>query len=240
MNQNAMQIAMILDRSGSMSSIQEATVEGMNAFLTEQKQSPGEVSLLLVQFDNAYEQVYSGPIADAPNFTLAEQPIGNQVRFEPRGMTALLDAMGKTIDDLGKSLAALPEDRRPGKVVVVTMTDGMENASKTHSQPQIAAIIQHQREVYKWEFQFLAANQDAIKTAAKYNIPAAQAITYASSGIGTRNVMASASRNVRYSWENPTAPAPAFTPEDRAAAIQSDSAFESTPRQAPEPPPTRS
>jgi hypothetical protein len=224
MNKNAMQIAMILDRSGSMSSIQEATVEGMNAFLVDQQQSPAETSLLLVQFDNIYEQLYSGPIANAPSFTLAEHPIGNQVRFEPRGMTALLDAMGKTIDDLGRTLGALNESERPAKVVVVTMTDGLENQSSVYSHQQIAALIQHQREVYKWEFQFLGANQDAIATAGKMNIPAAQAITYAASGAGMRNVMASMSRNVRNYASVPGAAAPVFNPEDRAAAMVPDPA----------------
>jgi len=224
MNQNAMQIAMILDRSGSMSSIQEATVEGMNAFLADQKHSPAEVSLLLVQFDNVYEQIYSGPIAHAPSFTLAEQTIGNQIRFEPRGMTALLDAMGKTIDDLGKSLAEQPEDRRPGKVVIVTMTDGLENASSVYSRQRVADLIQQQREVYKWEFQFLAANQDAIATAAQMNIPAAQAITYAGNAPATRNALFSVSRNVRSYAAVPGAPAPAFNPEDRAAAMVADPA----------------
>jgi hypothetical protein len=222
MNQQAMQIAMILDRSGSMSQIAEATVEGMNSFLTDQRESTAEVSLLLVQFDDRYDEIYRGPIAHAPSFTLTEHPIGNQIRFEPRGMTALLDAMGKTIDDLGKSLASLPEERRPGKVVVVTMTDGLENKSSVYNQRQIAALIQHQREVYKWEFQFLAANQDAIATAGKMNIPAAQAITYAASGSGMQNVMASMSRSVRAYAAAPDAPAPTFNPEDRAAAMIPD------------------
>jgi hypothetical protein len=223
MNQHAMQIAMILDRSGSMSSIQEATVEGMNAFLADQKQSPAETFLLLVQFDNVYEQLYSGPIANAPSFTLAEHPIGNQIRFEPRGMTALLDAMGKTIDDLGRSLAAMPEDQRPEKVVVVTMTDGLENKSTLYSEDRIADLIRHQREVYRWEFQFLAANQDAIATAGRMNIPAAQAITYTASGSGMRNVMASMSRSVRsYAAAPGVAASPVFNPADRAAAMAAD------------------
>jgi hypothetical protein len=135
-------------------------------------------------------------------------------------MTALLDAMGRTIDDLGRTLAALPENERPGKVLIVTMTDGLENQSKTYNLQQIADLIQRQREVYKWEFQFLAANQDAIATASKFNIPATQAISYAPSAAGTRNVMASASRNIRNYAEDFAAPMAAFTPDDRAAAME--------------------
>jgi hypothetical protein len=219
MNQNAMHIAMILDRSGSMGSIAAATVEGVNAFLTEQHQSSAVVSLLLVQFDDQYDQVYAGPIAGAPILTLSEQPASNEVRFEPRGMTALLDAMGKTIDDVGNSLAALPEDQRPAKVVIVTMTDGQENRSRHFTLQHIAERIQHQRDIYKWEFQFLAANQDAIATAAAMNIPMANAITYAASPQGARNVIASASRSVR-AYSVPGAAMPMFSTKDRAAAVE--------------------
>ncbi len=219
MKQKAMHIAIILDRSGSMGSIAGATVEGVNAFLFEQRQSTAEVSLLLVQFDDQYDQLYAGPIAGAPMLTLSEHPASNEVRFEPRGMTALLDAMGRTIDDVGNSLAALLEEKRPAKIVIVTMTDGQENSSKHFTQQQIAAKIQHQRDVYKWEFQFLAANQDAIATAAAMNIPMGNAITYTASSSGARNVIASASRSVR-AYAAVGAPMPAFSKLDRAAAIE--------------------
>ena len=225
MKDNAMQVAMILDRSGSMSSIQGATVEGMNAFLAEQQNSTAQVSLLLVQFDDQYDRVFSGPIAEAPMFTLAEQPASNQVRFEPRGSTALLDAIGRTLTEVGQTLAALSEDQRPAKVVIVTMTDGQENHSRLFSRHQIAEMIRIQREVYKWEFQFLAANQDAISTASAINIPMANSITYAATGEGTRTVMRAASRNVRdYSIASTAAPMPAFQPEDRKAALAKDKA----------------
>jgi hypothetical protein len=221
MKENAMHIAMILDRSGSMSSIQEATVEGVNAFLAEQRQSTAEVSLLLVQFDDQYEKVFSGPIAAAPFLTLSENPASNQVRFQPRGMTALLDAMGRTMDEVGKSLAALAEDQRPAKVVIVTMTDGAENSSKHFTLHQIANKIQQQRDVYKWEFQFLAANQDAIATAAAMNIPMGNAITYTASAQGARNVIAAIGRNLT-SYARPGAPMPMFSGLDRAAAVEQE------------------
>ena len=224
MKTNAMQIAMILDRSGSMSSIQGATVEGMNAFITEQQKSTAEVNLLLVQFDNVFEQLYSGPMTDAPTFTLSENPVGNQIRFLPRGGTALLDAMGKTMNTIGQTLSDLPEDQRPGKVVIVTMTDGMENQSREFSNQDIAEMIRHQRQVYRWEFQFLAANQDAISTAQRMNIPMANAITYAASTGGVRNVMAAVSSNVRDygAARYPGAAMPAFKKEDRDAALEGE------------------
>ena len=224
MNEKAMQIAIILDRSGSMSSIQSATVEGINAFIADQQLSPAEVSLLLVQFDDVYEQVYSGPAADAPVLTLAEHPIGNQVRFEPRGLTALLDAIGKTIKEVGHALSNLTEENRPSKVVIVIMTDGLENHSNKFNIRQIAEMIRHQREIYKWEFQFLGANQDAIATAAAMSIPMDNSITYAASGPGARSVIASASRIVRDYGASPEAKMPLFKRVDRDAAMQPEEA----------------
>ena len=86
-------------------------------------------------------------------------------------MTALLDAQGRTIVELGQELNHLPASERPGKVIVMTMTDGMENASQLYTDVQVAAMVEHQREVYKWQFLYLGANQDAIRVAAGIGIP---------------------------------------------------------------------
>ncbi len=191
-----MQILLILDRSGSMSAIAQATVEGINSFLAEQKNSTADVSIRFVQFDDVYEEVYDGKLDKAPLMTLSA-PVGeNQKQFVPRGWTALLDAIGTSISDIGKRLSDLPEEERPAKVAVVIMTDGMENKSKKYNRDQIANLIQQQRDVYKWEFQYLGANQDAIGEAAKYNIPAVNAVTFVASPAATTNVMRAVSRNV--------------------------------------------
>jgi hypothetical protein len=222
MKDNAMQIALILDRSGSMSTIAGATVEGVNAFLAEQKNSPTDVSIRFVQFDDVYEEVYDGKINDAPLLTLSEPTEKSQKQFVPRGWTALLDAIGTTITDVGKRLNDMPESERPTKVVVVIMTDGMENRSKKYSQDQIANLIQQQRDVYKWEFQYLGANQDAIATADKMHIPFANAVTFAASAVGTMNVMRSASRNVRNYGITGQAATMDYSAEDRAKAMEED------------------
>ena len=222
MKDNAMQIALILDRSGSMSSIAEATVEGVNAFLTEQKNSPTEVSLRFVQFDDVYEEVYDGKIDQAPLLTVVKPKAENQRQFLPRGRTALLDAIGQTVTDVGAQLAELPEEERPAKVVVVIMTDGHENSSEKFTRSQIATLIQQQRDVYKWEFQYLGANQDAIEEAAKYNIPAKNAVRYFASSSGTRSVMASVTRNVRNYGVTGQSTTMNFADTDRAAAMETD------------------
>jgi hypothetical protein len=224
MKDNAMQIALILDRSGSMGSIADATVEGVNAFLAEQKNSSTEVSLRFVQFDDVYEEIYDGTIDQAPLLTVMKPVTDKQRQFVPRGWTALLDAIGKTVTDVGDRLAALPEEERPAKVVVVIMTDGHENRSKQYTLDQIADLIQQQRDVYKWEFQYLGANQDAIEEAAKYNIPAVNAVTFTASTAGTRNVMDSVTRNVRNYGVTGQSVCMSFVDEDRTGALKPDDA----------------
>ncbi len=99
--------------------------------------------------------------------------------YEPRGSTALLDAIGRTIDYIGKELASTPEADRPSKVIIAILTDGEENASQLYSMAQINQRITHQTRKYQWEFLFLGANQDAIATAARMGIHADQSATFA-------------------------------------------------------------
>ena len=106
---------------------------------------------------------------------------------QERLQTALLDAVGRTIDDVGARLASLPEDQRPAKVIIAIFTDGLENASRVFTTEKLAASIKHQQEKYGWEFLFLAANQDAIATAATIAIPASQAMNYVASPVGVRD-----------------------------------------------------
>lgn len=222
MKDDAMLVGLILDRSGSMSKIEDAAVEGVNAFVAEQKSSSTETSIRFVQFDDIYEEVFDGAIGDAPTLTLQEKPGQGQARYEPRGGTALLDAIGRTIDEMGQRLGAMAESERPAKVVVVIMTDGKENASKKYNRERIFEMIAHQRDVYKWQFQFLGANQDAIATAATINIPHSNAINFASSTAGTRNVMRAASRNVRNYGATGQTVTMDYMAEDRARAMEED------------------
>ena len=115
----------------------------------------------------------------------------------PRGSTALLDAIGRTADELGERLAAMPENGRPGQVIVAILTDGLENSSQTCTWNDIARVIKHQTEQYRWTFLFLGANQDAIATAAQLNIAAFNASPYAADAAGLRASSRSLSRKTR-------------------------------------------
>ena len=183
-NSNLTYIAFLLDRSGSMQSIKDDTEGGFNAFIAEQRKEPGECRVTLAQFDNEYEEVYR----DLP---LAEVPA---LRLVPRGSTALLDSIGRLVTSTGERLAALPEDDRPGIVIVGIMTDGHENASREWTHPAVKALIEQQTKTYGWQFLYLGADQDAIEVGSSIGVAAANSMTYSRGKVAA--VMAATSRNI--------------------------------------------
>ena len=199
----------LLDRSGSMQSIKADTEGGFAAFIAEQRKAAGECRVTLAQFDNEYELVYADrPLADVPALVL-----------QPRGSTALLDAMGRTVTDAGNRLAAMPEGERPGTVIVAIMTDGMENASQEWTHPAVKALVEQQTAQYGWQFLYMGADQDAIEVGAGLGVAAANSVTYSRGK--AREAMAASSDKVRglrdARMTAPAAAMPAFTPEERAA-----------------------
>src|ERR1700733_8270932 len=143
---NYTDVTMILDRSGSMNCIREPTVSGMNNLIREQDERPGGGCYSLVQFDDQYEVVYSAK---------EEAPLLTQETFVPRGSTALIHAVCKTIDDTGARLAALPEHMRPNRVLLVIMTDGLHNSDVPgYTKEGMTRRITEQREKYRWQFVF--------------------------------------------------------------------------------------
>jgi hypothetical protein len=200
-------IAVLMDRSGSMMSIKDEAEGALRGFIEDQAGQPGRCTIRLAEFDNTYNTVYrSVPIASAPHYTLV-----------PRGMTALLDAIGRLVTEFGEELAALPEPRRPGKVVVVVQTDGLENQSSEWTGQRVFDLITQQRTVYGWDFVFLGANQDAIKTGAGLGFAAGSSLTYAPTGAGAA---ASGPLMSRYVSSVRATGAAAFTDEERAAATE--------------------
>jgi hypothetical protein len=167
-DQNLSHIYFLLDRSGSMTSIRSETIAGFDAFIAEQRRVSGTCRVTLTQFDDQYEEVYADrDVADVPSLELT-----------PRGSTALLDALGRLIVTAGERMAALPEDARPGSVVVGVMTDGYENASQDWTHERIKELIERQTRDYAWEFLYLGADQDAIEEGAKMGFASAKSVTY--------------------------------------------------------------
>ncbi len=207
-------ISLVLDRSGSMGAVQEATIAGFNQFLAEQRKLDGEARLSLVQFDHEYEPVFEAtPLNDVPEL--------DANRYVPRGRTALLDAIGLTIDRTGQRLASQAEPDRPGQVLFVILTDGHENSSHRYTADQIFQMIEHQQDVCQWQFIYLGANQDAIATAASYGIGAGHAMTYdatpAASGRAWGSLSSSTAR-YRGRRNAPSGEPDFFTDEERRAS----------------------
>lgn len=171
MNANLTEIVFILDRSGSMMGLTYDTIGGFNSFIEKQKAEPGEAVLTTILFDDQYEVLHNG-------INLKEVQPMTKDQYWARGTTAMYDAIGKTINDVGARLSATPEEERPSKVIFVITTDGMENASREYSQAKIKEMIQHQTDKYSWDFIFLGANIDSVKQAANIGISADFAADY--------------------------------------------------------------
>ena len=190
MNQNLSEIVYILDRSGSMESLQQAAIDGFNEFLQGQLEAPGYANLSLMLFDDEFNKIHDRtPLQEVRGL--------NKETYTPRGSTALLDAIGICIDTLGKQLAAEPEEKRPGKVIVAIYTDGYENASTRYDIRKINKMITRQRKTYAWEFLFLAANEDAIATAAQMGIDRSMSSSSSYSAVGVRSSSETFNRKVR-------------------------------------------
>jgi hypothetical protein len=183
-NPDLRHIAVVLDRSGSMQAVKTDTEGGLAAFLKAQHEAPGQTTVSLYQFDDQYEAVYENKaLADVPQFKL-----------RPRGATALLDAVGRTVTTVGEQLDAKPEDDRPAEVIVVILTDGHENASHEHTKTAVKKLITHQQDDYGWKFVFLGADQDAFTAAGGIGIRASSTLSY--SGAKTAESMTSAGHMV--------------------------------------------
>lgn len=190
LNANLAEIICVIDRSGSMNSIRSDAIGGFNRFLEEQQNHPGDARLSLVFFNHEYVVIHEG-------VSIQQVPPLSDVTFVPEGMTALLDAVGRTIGDVGKRLAEMPEQDRPFKVIFVILTDGEENSSRVYTLEQIRGMIEHQRAVYSWEFVFLAANQDAFAAAERLSIPRDNTDGFSATKSGTATAFCTMSSMVK-------------------------------------------
>jgi hypothetical protein len=180
MRQDFMDVSILLDGSGSMQPLLYDTIGGFNRFLEEQKKLPVHVAFTLVVFNHNYHLIYGGiPIK-------AATPLTDQ-NYCPGGTTALLDAVGRLIDETGERLKAMPENERPGKVLIVIITDGQENTSRRFCRQDIFDRINRQQDVYKWDFVFMGANQDSFAEAGAIGLRAGNVINCSATANGVRN-----------------------------------------------------
>ena len=190
-------ITMVVDRSGSMGGIRGKAEEGVNGFIAAHKAAPGTCTFLLRQFDENQDLVYGpGPIGD----------LRDSYVLEPRGMTALFDAVGIAITETGEYLSKMSEADRPEKVIFVVQTDGEENASKEYTDKRITQMVKHQQEVYSWEILFLGADLSMAKrmgildvhTSGTSNTNAAYAASFAVNTASTLGSRAAGATSFNY------------------------------------------
>lgn len=191
---NYTDITVIIDRSGSMASRREETIGGFNTFIDEQRKGHGRVTVSLIQFDDSYDNVEKTDALAFQGLDINSVPKLCAAKYVPRGSTALRDAMGRTINEVGSRLAAMPEHERPATVMIVVISDGYENASREFNQERLRSMVTHQQDRYGWNFVFIGTNQDSVLTAGSYGINAGNAMNYSSNAGGTEAMYKSLSR----------------------------------------------
>jgi uncharacterized protein YegL len=184
------EIVFVLDRSGSMGGLESDVIGGFNKFITEQKKEEGKAEVTVVLFDHEYNILY-----DRLDLKKVE-PLTSK-EYWARGNTALLDAIGKTIEALD---ARLEDD---DQVLFIINTDGFENSSTQYDNKKIAEMVTHHQDELEWKFIFLGANIDSFATGGNIGISSNTTRNYTASSKGVASVYASVS-NLTSSWRAST------------------------------------
>ncbi len=193
MKNNVTELVFIIDRSGSMSGLEKDTIGGFNSMIAKQKQGDGKVYVSTVLFD--HEEIV---LHDRVDIQKIDPMTEND--YQPRGCTALLDAIGGAIHHIGNIHKYARNEDVPEHTIFVITTDGMENASKKYTSRKIKEMISRQKEKYGWEFMFLAANIDAVETAENIGIERDRAANYCYTSDGVSrsyNAMSAAVGRIR-------------------------------------------
>lgn len=179
MKNETTEMVLVLDRSGSMSRLESDTIGGFNGMIAKQKSLEGACRVTTVLFDNEYEILHDRIDIQALS------PMTSKEYFT-RGATALLDAIGLSIQKIKNVQNRSAEGFQAEKVIFVIITDGMENASREYTLEKVKALIEEQKSQHNWEFIFMGANIDAIQTAGQFGIHPNRAVNYVPDSQGTR------------------------------------------------------
>lgn len=178
MKQETTELVFILDRSGSMAGLEKDTIGGFNALIEKQRNLPGEVRVTTVLFNQGYELLHDRIALEGVSpLTEADYAVG--------GMTALLDAIGSTIQKISNVQKGTLQEQQANRIMFVITTDGMENASCEYSYKKIHEMIAEKKSSDNWEFVFLGANIDAVATAQQFGVAEEFAVNYHADAEGT-------------------------------------------------------
>ncbi|NLO47250.1 MAG: VWA domain-containing protein [Clostridiales bacterium] len=178
MKKGLTELVFILDKSGSMSGLEADTIGGYNAMLAKQQAIDGECRITTVLFDHNWKLLHD-------RIDIKAVSIMTKKEYQVGGSTALLDAIGRTINKISNAQKHTAEDYRAENVMFVIITDGEENASREYSAEKIKAQIEQKKTKYNWEFIFLGANIDAVQTAGRFGIARDRAVDYLADSEGT-------------------------------------------------------
>ncbi|MCR5208145.1 MAG: VWA domain-containing protein [Eubacterium sp.] len=174
------ELVFILDRSGSMAGLESDTIGGFNSLIEKQKKEEGECLVTTVLFDHEILTLHDRiPLSEIKPMTCSD--------YEVRGCTALVDAIGTTVEHISKIQKYVRKEDVPENTMFVIITDGLENASKRFSSDEVKKLIERKKEL-GWEFLFIGANIDAVETAAQYGISDERAVDYIADSQGTKTV----------------------------------------------------
>ncbi len=178
MKKNVTELVFIIDRSGSMQGLESDTIGGFNSLISKQKQEDGKAYVTTVLFNNKNKTVHD-------RVDIKEIEPMTQKDYVPGGMTALIDALGDTIDHIKTIHKYIRKEDMPTKTIVATITDGYENASHKYSSDEVKKTIEELKK-NNWEFIFLGANIDAVETAKSFGMSEEFAFDYKADSKGTR------------------------------------------------------
>ena len=166
-------VHVLLDRSGSMESCRDQTIDAFNEYVNGLKvQSKAGTRLSLSTFDSEGTEV----VFDARR--IAEVPKLTRETFVPRASTPLFDAVGTTVSRIDK-VNLLPDER----VNLAILTDGQENASREMTADAVKKLLVDRQERCNWLVQYLGANQNAWAAGAQIGVAPAHAMDYAVASI---------------------------------------------------------
>ncbi len=172
MKKDKTEIVLVVDNSGSMASICNDMNGGLKTYLESQKSGNGECTVTYYKFSGKTERVFENvPVANV-----------GDVSIKPSGGTALLDAVGTAINEVGNRLSKTPEKQRPELIIFQIITDGEENSSKEFSKAKIRDMVKHQEDKYNWQFLFLGTNFDAFQEGQNYGFQGGKSMSYGHDG----------------------------------------------------------